>query len=191
VPGAQTAYEDVDRALSGIRVGDPDGGSLKVTLAVSRGWLTLGTTAGLAVTGNGSAVVTLCGSIADLNAALSGLVYRGGRNYAGTDTLSITASDGSLSKAGGVAIAVKSASQQASDLQAQVSALRAAGVLNGTQANGLLSKLSLKGTTGDIDKVQSFLAQVQTFLSAGVLTQAQADALLGPGNVLLLSVSRR
>jgi hypothetical protein len=29
------------------------------------------------------------------------------------------------------------------------------------------------------------------YLNGGILTQAQADALLGPGNILLLSVTRR
>ena len=103
VPAAQTAYEDVDRAISGITVGDAEGGSLTVTLAVGHGKLTLGTTAGLTVTGDGSGAVTLAGSIADLNTALASLVYRGSLNYSGGDTLSLTASDGSLSTDGGVA----------------------------------------------------------------------------------------
>src|SRR5439155_6108274 len=51
VPGAQTADEDVDKAISGLSVGDPEGDSLTVTLAVGHGTLTLGTTTGLAVTG--------------------------------------------------------------------------------------------------------------------------------------------
>jgi hypothetical protein len=72
-----------------------------------------------------------------------------------------------------------------------VTALRTAGVLNGGQANSLIVKLNLKGNNGDIDKVQSFLDHVREFLAASILTQSQADGLLGPGNVLLLSVSRR
>src|SRR5262249_42925772 len=49
-PAPQTAYEDVDLIFTGVNritVGDPDGGSLTVSLAVSHGTLTLGTTAGL------------------------------------------------------------------------------------------------------------------------------------------------
>src|SRR5262245_19229784 len=209
VPGAQTAYEDVSTAipggitlgsattgaqagkLSGITVGDPDGGSLNVTLAVSHGTLTLPTTTGLTVTGNGTAKVTLSGSIGDLNRALTSLVYLGSLNYSGPDTLSITASDGSLSKDASVAITVKSASQQASDLKTQVNALSTAGGLNAGQANALTVSLNLKGTAGDIDKVQSFLAKVQEFVSTGVLTQHQANTLLGPGNTLLQSVTQR
>src|SRR5262249_1296506 len=109
VPAAQTAYEDVDKAITGITVGDPEGASLKVTLAGSHGKLTLGTTTGLTVTGNGTGKVTLSGSIADLNTALASLVYRGSLNYSGSDTLNIGVSDGSLSTSGSVAISVKSA----------------------------------------------------------------------------------
>jgi hypothetical protein len=39
--------------------------------------------------------------------------------------------------------------------------------------------------------VQAFLSKVEDFLGAGLLTQAQADSLLGPGNLLLVSVTRR
>ena len=124
VPSAQTACEDVDMALSGIAVGDPEGDGLTVTLVVGHGTLALGSVAGLTVIGNGTASVILSGSLADLNAALAGLVYRGALNFAGADALSITVSDGSLSTAGSVDITVKSADNQAADLQAQVHALR-------------------------------------------------------------------
>jgi len=39
--------------------------------------------------------------------------------------------------------------------------------------------------------VQAFLNQVAVFLNGGALTQAQAELLPGPGNVLLLGVTRR
>jgi hypothetical protein len=64
-------------------------------------------------------------------------------------------------------------------------------VLNKGQANNLISDLTLKGNSGDIGKVQQFLNDVTSLLTAGLLTQAQADALLGPGNILLLSAIRR
>jgi hypothetical protein len=44
---------------------------------------------------------------------------------------------------------------------------------------------------GDAGKVQSFLNEVYALLNAGILTRAEADALLNPGNVHLLSVTRR
>jgi autotransporter-associated beta strand protein len=48
-PGAQTAFQNVDLALGGISVTDPDDANLTVTLQVSHGTLTLGTVAGLTV----------------------------------------------------------------------------------------------------------------------------------------------
>jgi hypothetical protein len=193
VPAAQTAYENVDLALSGIRVGDAPGATVTVTLAVGHGTLTLGTTTGLTtVSGNGTGAVTLTGTTADLNAALATLGYRGSHDYSGGDRLSVTAADGGVSATpAGVAISVVSAAQQAASLQAQVSALQTAGVLNQGQANSLIVQLNLQGTSGDISKVQAFLSHVADFLSAGILTQAQANALLGPGNILLLSVTRQ
>jgi hypothetical protein len=192
VPGPQTAYEDVDKAISGISIGDTADATLTVTLGVGHGTLTLGTTTGLTVTGAGAGSVTLTGTTADLNAALATLVYRGALNSSGGDTLTITATDGILSATPAtVAINVVSAAQQAAALQDQVEALRTAGVLNKGQANTLISDLNLKGNNGDIGKVQNFLATVNDFLLAGILTQEQANALLGPGNILLLGVTRR
>jgi hypothetical protein len=51
--------------------------------------------------------------------------------------------------------------------------------------------LNLKGNRGDVGRVQAFLNAVQAFLNTGILTQAQADALPGAGNILLLSVTQR
>jgi hypothetical protein len=39
--------------------------------------------------------------------------------------------------------------------------------------------------------VQEFLKDVNSLGAGGILTKAQAGALLGPGNILLLSVTRR
>ena len=191
LPPTQTAAEDADLAIRGLSVGDPDGDNLTVALQVSHGKLSLGSTAGLSVVGNGSGAVTLTGSLADLNTALDSLLYRGALNYGGADTLSITASDGSLNSSDSVAITVRSAAQQAADLQAQVNALLNAGVLNKGQANSLNVKLDLQGNDGDIGKVQSFLNEVAADLNAGILTQAQASLLLTQGNLMLTSLTRR
>jgi hypothetical protein len=192
-PAAQTAYQNVDQPISGISIGDAPGATLTVTLSVGHGTLTLGTTTSLTtVTGNGTGSVTLTGTTADLNAALASLVYRGVHNYSGGDTLSLTATDSGVSATpASVAINVESIAQEATNLQARVSALQTAGVLNQGQANSLIVKLNLKGNNGDVGKVQAFLNEVQADLNAGILTQAQADALLGPGSILLLSLTRR
>src|SRR5262249_34656263 len=155
---------------------------LTVTLAVGHGTLTLGKTSGLTVTGNGGGSVSLTGSTADLNAALATLVFRGDLHFSGADTLSLKAIVGSISAQANVALTVVSIAQQTTDLRAQVKALRDAGVLNQGQANSLIVKLNRQGNRGDIGKMHAFLNEVQAFLRAGILTQAQADALLGPGN---------
>jgi hypothetical protein len=71
--GAQTAYENMSQAISGIRIGSGLSGNLTLTLAVGNSALTVGTTSGLTVTSNGSGSVTLTGT----TAALASLVYRG------------------------------------------------------------------------------------------------------------------
>jgi hypothetical protein len=193
VPAAQTAYQNVEKPISGISIGDVPGATLTVTLHVSHGTLTLGTTTGLTtVTGNGSGLVMLTGTTANLNAALASLVYRGSHNYSGSDTLSLTAIDSGVSAIpASVALTVASITQQAANLQAQVGALQTAGVLNLGQANSLIVKLNLINNNGDMGKVQAFLNEVVADLSAGILTQDEADALLYWGNILLVSVTRR
>src|SRR5262249_59197523 len=108
-------------------------------------------------------------------------------------------SDGALFSAAPatVTLTISSAADQAADLRAKVLALtvppgpHVPPPLNAGQANSLIVKLNLQGNSGDIDKVQSFLAQVHDFRNAGILTPAQAAPLLYYGNILLLSVTRR
>ncbi len=101
-PGAQTTLEDTSLTFStgggnAISVSDVDAGSgnLQVDLGVSHGLLTLSGTAGLTVTGNGTAAVELTGTVADIDAALNGLVFAPAANFngAGADTLTITTND--------------------------------------------------------------------------------------------------
>jgi hypothetical protein len=70
--------------------------------------------------------------------------------------LSLTATDGGVSATrASVALTVESIAQEAAALQAQVSGLQAAGVLNQGQATSLIAKLDLKGNSGDIGKVHA------------------------------------
>jgi fibronectin-binding autotransporter adhesin len=190
-PGDQTAFQNVDLAIGGISVGDPDDANLTVTLQVSHGTLTLATVAGLTVAGNGTSTVSLSGSQAALNAALASPIYRDVLNFSRLDVMTVTASDGLDVTSASVAIRVKSLGEQAAGLQGQVAALQSTGVLNKGQANSLIVKLNLKDNHGDIGRVRAFLFEVDALLSAGVLSPAQADSLLGPGNILLTGLSRR
>jgi hypothetical protein len=191
VPAARTAFEDVASAIKGIRVGDPDGDRLTVTLRVRHGTLRLGTTAGLSVSGNGRANVALSGSSANLNAALASLSYRGSPNFSGTDTLRVAVSDGSLSAGGRVTITVRPAAQQAAELRARVRALQAAGVIGPGLGALLAATLALRGDATDAPRVKVFLFEVQMLRQLGILNAAQAAELLVPGGILLLSVTRR
>ena len=66
------------------------------TLTVGHGTLTLGTTAGLTFAaghGNNTGSVEATGTLADLNAALATLTYRGVQDFNGSDTLHLTLND--------------------------------------------------------------------------------------------------
>jgi hypothetical protein len=108
VPGAQVVNEDTDLVLGGantISIADADAGTATVTVSVLHGTLTLSQITGLTFgTGDGTAdaTMTFTGSIADINAALAGLVYRGNPNFNGGDTLSVTTSDNGGTGTGGV-----------------------------------------------------------------------------------------
>jgi len=111
VPAAQTTAEDSALVFSSangnaLSVADVDGGSLTVTVAVTNGTFTLGSTAGVTVTGNGGGSVQLVGSAAAINAALAGSSYANTADYNGPATLTLTTSDGTLSDTDTVAITV-------------------------------------------------------------------------------------
>ena len=79
------------------------GTSDSLTLTVSDGVVTLGSTTGLTFTsgGNGTSSMTVTGTVASLNAAISGLVYAPNNAYAGSDSLQITLKDAGDNLSGG------------------------------------------------------------------------------------------
>ena len=79
-----------------ITVADVDGGSSSetVTLSVTHGTLTLGSTTGLTgLTGNGGASLSFSGTIAQLDAAMNGLTYTPTAHYHGSDAVKVTIND--------------------------------------------------------------------------------------------------
>jgi len=111
VPPAQTTAEDsplVFGATTGnaLSVADADGGDLTVTVAVTNGAFTLGSLAGVTVSGNGSASVQLVGTAAAINAALAGSRYTPTADYHGPAALTLTTSDGTGSDVDIVALTV-------------------------------------------------------------------------------------
>jgi hypothetical protein len=90
----------------------PGSGADSLKLSVAQGTVTLASTAGLTITSgaNGSASITVIGSVANLNAALNGLTYKPTTGYTGADSLAIslqdTAKGDGLSASSSVALSV-------------------------------------------------------------------------------------
>jgi VCBS repeat-containing protein len=164
VPAAQPVNEDTDLVFSAghgtaISVADVDLGSLpaEITLAVTNGVLTLGSTTGLTFTtgdGTADAAIVFTGMRTDVNAALAGLVYRPATNFLGTALLTVTTSDGGGSGSGGVltdtdtvAITVVSVNDTPTDLALSVSTV-AENAASGTTIGTL--------STSDVDDGDSF-----------------------------------
>jgi autotransporter-associated beta strand protein len=95
VPGAQSVTIGLDLAIGGLSIADQDAGSgtMTTTLSVAHG--TLHAAAGhAAIAGDGTATLTLTGTLADINATLGASVtYHGASGFLGTDTLTMTTSD--------------------------------------------------------------------------------------------------
>jgi T1SS-143 domain-containing protein len=107
VPGTQTVNEDTNKVVAGLSVGDVDAGTatnVTTTLAVAHGTLTVLSAGGASVSGSGTGLVTLTGTVAQINttlAAANNVVYRGLQDYNGTDTLTITTNDNGNTGSGG------------------------------------------------------------------------------------------
>ena len=144
VPGAQSVAEDTALSLSGTKalsVSDLDAGTLPITvnLSVTRGTLSLGAVTGLSGDLNGAdGTLSLVGSLANINTALNGLVYRGAANVSGTDTLTITSNDGGAS-GGGLGL------QDTDTVAISVTALNDAPVLD-TSKSPTLANVSANAT---------------------------------------------
>ena len=132
-PVPQTIDEDTDLVFSAghgnaIAVADVDLGGLpvEITLSVTNGALTLGSTTGLTFTtgdGTADAMLVFSGARTDVNAALAGLVYRPAANFRGSDLLTIVTSDlggsgsgGALTDTDTVAITITSVDDAPTDI---------------------------------------------------------------------------
>ena len=94
VPGDQETPQDAPLAFEGerritIRGGKAGSGSLALSLSVTNGTLTLGSTNGLVVISgaDGTSSLAVTGSQNDLNTALDGLIYLGNPCFVGTDAI--------------------------------------------------------------------------------------------------------
>ncbi|MGF1735098.1 retention module-containing protein [Photobacterium satsumensis] len=104
----QTVEEDSPLVLNGLRVSDIDfdeagsSGVMTVTVTANNGGLTAVETAGVTITDNGTEVVTLEGSLTDINIALAaGITYQANPDFKGDDVISVVANDNGNVGAGG------------------------------------------------------------------------------------------
>jgi hypothetical protein len=97
-------------AGSSINLSDPaaSGASDSLTLSASFGKLTLGSTSGLTITSgsNNSSLMTIAGTLANLSAAMSGLVYVPTSGFSGHDTLNLALADPIDKLTGSAAVAI-------------------------------------------------------------------------------------
>jgi len=114
-------------------------GSDTLSLSVNSGTLTLGPASGLTVTSgaNGTNSMTVSGTLANLNAALSGLVYKPTTGFSGSDSLkvSITDSGDGLTASTSVALSINALSAPTIKVPATASVIENS-VLVFSAANG-------------------------------------------------------
>jgi len=142
VPAAVSVAEDSSaNGVSGLSIADVDifdANTLSVTLSVAHGKLVSGSSGPLAS-------ITLTGTLTQVNAALAALKYTPNANYFGSDTLTVTATDGSATAAQQtVAITVTAVNDQptaavGSVSLAAVSEDTAAGDIAGVTLSSLLA----------------------------------------------------
>ncbi|WP_139493863.1 retention module-containing protein [Aeromonas veronii] len=100
----QVAQEDQPFVIHGLQVKDVDAGNspIKITLSVEHGTLTLPAGSGVTVVGNGTGSLVLTGTLADLNALLSGgVTYQGNSDFYGNDALTMVTNDQGNTGSGG------------------------------------------------------------------------------------------
>jgi VCBS repeat-containing protein len=104
VRGSLSVESSLDAAITGLAVSDVDAVSLTTSLHVEHGTLTVAAVSGAAVVGSGTGTVTLSGSVAQIGATLgaaNNVLYHSAFDFAGTDHLTMTTSDGGGTGSGG------------------------------------------------------------------------------------------
>ncbi|QCG48532.1 retention module-containing protein [Aeromonas schubertii] len=92
----QVAQEDTPFVIRGLQVTDVDAGNspIEVRLSVEHGTLNLPAGSGVSVVGNGTGSLVLTGTLASLNALLSGgVTYQGVQDFNGQDALTMVTDD--------------------------------------------------------------------------------------------------
>ncbi|MBV6474622.1 MAG: hypothetical protein MOGDAGHF_00099 [Rhodocyclaceae bacterium] len=167
VPGAQAGTEDTGLTFSSangnaITVADADGGTLTVTLSVAHGTLGATTGGGATITDNGTGTVVLAGTAAQINAALAGLTFAPTADYNGTDTLTVSTTDGTTTDVDTIAITLSPEADVVDDtLVTDEDTPITANVItgsNGASADGFEGAPTLTGVTDGAHGTVTFLA---------------------------------
>ena len=169
--------EDTLLSITGISVADVDAatGAVMITMSVGNGRLTLAQVTGLTFTvgdGTSDAAMTFTGTVADVNLALARVDYLGNANYAGADSLSISADDQANIGSGGAKTDTKS-------VAITVVAVNDAPVLTvpGAQSVNEDTLLSITGiSVADVDAATGAV-KITMSVANGRLTLAQITGL--------------
>ena len=110
-PSLTNVQEDIPYSITGLSVNDVDGNLSSVQLSVGHGYLNVTLTGGASISSgsNGSSLLTLSGTQAQINAALATLTYQGAKDFNGSDTLTVLSKDSAgipLSDSDSVAITI-------------------------------------------------------------------------------------
>jgi hypothetical protein len=184
----QTVNEDTNFVFTGnnrIQVSDVDSNGLpaRASVSVSHGKLTLnGDVTGLTlISGNAanSSAVVFEGTIADINAALDGLIYRGDENFNGSDTLSININDLGNSGSGGQLIAQASVNMLVRAVNdSPVNTVPVAQTVKEEAALVFSANTGTLIRIDDVDVIEGTnIAQVSLSVGNGALTLAQTNGL--------------
>jgi hypothetical protein len=157
-----------------ISVGDLSGTAEQLTLSVLHGSFNFGMTAGLTVSGNNTASVTLSGPLADLNADLASLTDTPTTGYNGPDTLSLANKDTADSLAASASVPIT-----VNPLPPTVNAPPAVSVnQNGSVTFSGPNTLSVTDTAGGGNENQTLLLSVGN----GTLSLPTSAGLMVTGN---------
>nr|WP_263013019.1 tandem-95 repeat protein [Ancylothrix sp. D3o] len=112
LPTTQTVNQNTNLSISGISISDVDAGAsntISAWIQAPNGVLSLASTTGLSfISGDGTQdeIMVFMGTLADINNALNGLVYRGNSNFFGSDIIEFEIDDTGNTGAGGNLLAV-------------------------------------------------------------------------------------
>ena len=167
VSSARTVNEDSLLTFTGastLSVDDIDDNLASTRLTVLHGTLTVSVTGGASIGAgaNGSATLTLTGTQLQINAALGTLVYQGGLDYNGNDTLAMLSTDSgspALTDSDTIALTVSAVNDAPSN------------TVPGTQSVNEDTALAFTGAQQiSVNDVEGNLATVRAAVSQGTLT---------------------